>query len=108
MRALIFAGQLVEISPVDFPVAPPLVWVAAPVGATVETHFYNGVAVVLRPPKTQAELNAEQSAVARQKLAALDLASIRTIREWVVLQPSAPQSIKDQNAAAVLERGKIT
>lgn len=66
--------------------------------------FYLG----LFPPKTPAEIAAIASDGAKRELAALDLASIRAMREWIVLQPTAPQSLKDRDAAALLARGRIT
>ena len=41
------------------------------------------------------------------ELVELDMASIRDIREWISLQPSAPQSLKDREAQAVDARARI-
>jgi len=41
------------------------------------------------------------------ELGAIDAKSIRDIREYIVAQSDAPQSLKDLEAAAVVERGKI-
>lgn len=63
------------------------------------------------PAQTQAEIAGEAiketSEKARAALIAIDLASIRAIREWVVSQPTAPQISKDREAAAAVERAKI-
>lgn len=64
-----------------------------------------------QPAQTQAEIDAEAVQTASDKakaaLIAIDLASIRAIREWVIAQPTAPQLLKDRDAAAALERAKI-
>lgn len=44
---------------------------------------------------------------AKAALIAIDLASIRAIREWIISQPTAPQLLKDRDATAALERAKI-
>lgn len=59
------------------------------------------------PPKTQAELDAEESAAAKRELAALDLASIRDIREYIAAKPDAPQTLKDREAQAVQARARV-
>jgi hypothetical protein len=64
-----------------------------------------------QPAQTQAEIEAENiketSDKAKAALVAIDLASIRAIREWIISQPTAPQLLKDRDAAAALERVKI-
>lgn len=57
--------------------------------------------------KTPAEIAAETSAASLQELAALDLASIRSMREWIAAQPTAPQIVKDREAAAIAARTKL-
>lgn len=52
---------------------------------------------------TQAGINAK----AKAALLALDLASIRALREYIAAKPDAPQSLKDKEAAAAAERVKI-
>ena len=63
------------------------------------------------PAQTQAEIDAEviatTNAAAKAALVAIDLASIRAIREWIIAQPTAPQSLKDKESVAVLERVKL-
>lgn len=56
------------------------------------------------PTRAQSELDAEFNAKIDAELIALDLASIRSIREYVAAQPDAPQFVLDQEAAAVTKR----
>jgi len=107
MRALIFDGRIVQVAAVEFPVAPELHWIDAPNDATPETHIFSGGAVVVKPPKTPADLEAEDSAAARRELAALDLASIRDIRAYIAGKADAPQTLKDREAAAALARARV-
>lgn len=64
--------------------------------------IWNGVIFVPHMP-TQSEINAQ----AKANLASIDLASIRALREYIAAKPDAPQILKDKEAAAVAERGKI-
>lgn len=48
-----------------------------------------------------------ESAKAKAELAAIDLASIRAIREYIVSKPDAPQTLKDREATAVAARLKL-
>lgn len=107
MRALVIGGRIVDFAAADFPVPPVASWVDAPEGATHETHIFDGAAVVPRPPKSQAEIDAEASAAAKRELTAIDLASIRAIREYIAAKPDAPQILKDREAAAIVARGKV-
>jgi hypothetical protein len=55
---------------------------------------------------------AEQAAAAAENeiktaLTAIDLKSIRSLREWLAAQPDAPQFILDHEAAAIAERAKL-
>lgn len=63
----------------------------------------------IKPPpvKTQAEIDAIETAKALEELKAIDLASIRSIREYIVSKTDAPQILKDRESAAVIERAKI-
>ena len=69
--------------------------------------------------KTEAEIaeyDAEQSrlikelikSTALELLKEIDLKSIRSIREYVVAKPDAPQYLKDYETAAITERTKLT
>lgn len=49
----------------------------------------------------------QQKAAALAELNALDLSSIRALREYVASRPDAPQFIKDKEAAAMVARGKL-
>jgi hypothetical protein len=105
-KALVFEGQIVQIEAVPFPVAPALTWVDAPDDVSMETHVFDGTAVVVKPHPT-AELLAKAKAAARAELIAIDLASIRSMREWIAAQATAPQILKDREAAAVVARSKL-
>ena len=55
---------------------------------------------------------ANAAALAEQKtalaaLVSIDLASIRSIREYIAAKPDAPQILKDHEAAAIVERAKL-
>lgn len=55
----------------------------------------------------QAVVDQEELEATKAKLAEIDLKSIRSIREWVAAQPTAPQYVKDFEAEAVTERTKL-
>lgn len=52
---------------------------------------------------TQAEINED----AKDALVALDMGSIRALREYIAAQPDAPQILKDKDNAAKAERLKM-
>lgn len=58
-------------------------------------------------PKSQAEIDAEATAAAKAELVAIDLASIRSIREYLAAKPDAPQHLKDRETAAIAARARI-
>lgn len=58
-------------------------------------------------PPTQAEIDAEATAAAKAELVAIDLASIRSIREYLAARPDAPQHLKDRETAAIAARARI-
>jgi hypothetical protein len=64
-------------------------------------------ALAADPPKTQAELDAEQSAIAKAALREIDIASIRSMREWIAAQPTAPAVLKNHELAVQDERAKL-
>jgi hypothetical protein len=74
---------------------------------SVEVSEAAAMELLVPPPKTQAETDAEDSAAAKAELAALDLASIRSIREYIAAKPDAPQILKDKEAAAALARARV-
>jgi len=49
-KALVFEGQIVQIESVSFPVAPALIWVDVADDVSMETHEFDGTAIVLKPP----------------------------------------------------------
>ncbi len=63
------------------------------------------------PAQTAAEIAAEATALEQTKalaaLAAIDAASIRSIREYIASKPDAPQILKDYDAKAAAERIKL-
>lgn len=77
--------------------------------------FREGGAWVLRdippppapPVKTPEEIAAEEQAAIKAKLAEIDFASIRALREYIAAKADAPQILKDREAAAVAERAKL-
>jgi hypothetical protein len=74
-----------------------LQWIAD--GGIVEDEF------------TQAELDQkaidDNNATVQAELLAIDMASIRSLREYVASQTDAPQFIKDHNDTAIAKRGKL-
>lgn len=106
MRALILNGLVVDVAAADFPVHPSMQWVDAPADARPETHEF-AAGVVRLKVKTQAQIDAETNAAALAELRALDLGSIRAMREYIAGKPDAPQFLKDKEAAAALARAKL-
>ena len=107
MKALIHDGKIVDVAAQSFPVAPELSWVPCPADCRPETHEYVGGNIQVKPGPTQAELDAASNAQVVAKLASIDAASIRSIREWIAAQPTAPQILKDKENAAQAERAKL-
>lgn len=70
-KALILDGAIVQIEAEEFPVAAPLTWVDAPEDATIETHVYDGAAVVPKPappPPTPEQVIAKYTALIQKRL----------------------------------------
>lgn len=59
------------------------------------------------PPDTSAETTEKTRAAAIRELSVIDLASIRSMREWIAAQASAPQILKDKEASAAIARAKL-
>lgn len=56
----------------------------------------------------EAQVRAEQAAQAvKDKLAAIDIASIRSLREYIAAKSDAPKELKDKEAEAAKERVKM-
>ena len=71
MKALIFNGQIIQTAPESFPVHPSMQWVDAPDDATLDTHGFDGVAVVVKPPPpmpTTEQIIAEFSSAIQKRL----------------------------------------
>jgi hypothetical protein len=49
----------------------------------------------------------DEAAVAKARLREIDIASIGSIREYIVAKPDAPKFLKDYEAAAAAEREKL-
>ena len=58
-------------------------------------------------PKTQEELDAIDSNLAKNELIQIDNESIRDIRAWILSQPSAPNGLKDKELMAVSARKRL-
>jgi len=62
-------------------------------------------------PKREDILAAEEKerrdADTKAKLQEIDIASIRSIREYIVKQPDAPQILKDHETQAIAQRDKL-
>ena len=71
-KALVFEGQIVQIEAASFPVAPALIWVDVADDASMETHVFDGVAVVMKPPPPPPTLAQSKAAIDKQRDAALD------------------------------------
>lgn len=107
MKALIHNGQIVELVAAAFPVHESMQWIDAPADATMETHIFNGVSIVVKPPKSQAEIDAEESAAAKAALVVIDQKSVRSIREWILTQPNPPAFLVDYETQAAAQRLRI-
>lgn len=94
-------ADLIEVLPEDAAAA-----MARAPGATLDV-VAGRVVVVAQAAKSQAEIDAEASVIAKAVLKEIDIASIRAIREYIVGKPDAPQILKDRDAAAAAERVKV-
>lgn len=61
----------------------------------------------VEPAKTPARLEAIASDEAKGALLILDMESIRDIRAYIASKPDATQTLRDREAAAAIERGKV-
>jgi hypothetical protein len=75
-------------------------------GAVVESDQPAGDAAALAAQAAIDEA-AQQQRAALAALNDLDLSSIRALREYIAAKADAPQALKDKEAAAVVERGKL-
>lgn len=94
-------SDLIEVTPDDAAAA-----MARTPGSTLDV-VGGRVVIIPQAAKSQAEIDAEASTVAKAALKAIDLASIRAIREYIVSHPDAPQLLKDREAAAAAQRVKV-
>jgi len=56
--------------------------------------------------KAEQAVKGEEAKI-KASLVEIDLKSIRSLREWVVKQPDAPEFIKGHETAAIAERAKL-
>lgn len=49
----------------------------------------------------------KQDEKVKRRLSAIDVASVRAIREYIAAQPNAPKAVKDREAEAAAERAKL-
>lgn len=87
----------------DAPYSAHIASVAALLAAKLARESAAAAAAAAAYGATQAGINAK----AKAALLALDLSSIRALREYIAAKPDAPQALKDKEAAAAAERGKI-
>jgi hypothetical protein len=75
----------------------------------VEVKFVSDLecAKLLEACRPEEEVRAEANAPVLAALAAIDLKSIRSLRECLAAQPDAPQWIKDYEDAAIAQRSKL-
>ena len=71
------------------------------------TNNMTQIDVMPPPALTQAQIDQQASDKAKADLIALDLASIRAIREYIVSKVDAPQILKDKDALAAAARTKV-
>ena len=75
-KALIFEGKIVQIEDAVFPVAPALVWIDAPADASMETHIFDGGAIVVKPASPTIEQATNVRLMRNAKLADSDWTQI--------------------------------
>jgi hypothetical protein len=75
----------------------------------IEAKFVDDIefAEILEASKSPEQKTAEVNAPVVSRLSEIDLKSIRSLREWLVAQPDAPQFIIDLEATAMAERKKL-
>lgn len=93
-HALVHGNRVCQVEDAPFPVAEPLQWVECADDVTTRHTFANGAFVA----PSNVETNEEHNARVKARLAAIDLASIRGIREYIAAQPNAPQLLRDREA----------
>lgn len=98
-------ADLWEVPALDSYASAGIELIAAPDDVGMGDSYANGIftrAPVI--PPTPAEITATTKAA----LATIDAKSIRSIREWIASQPTAPAFLKTHEADAIIERAKIT
>lgn len=86
--------------------------IAPPVNMNGRTRHFIGTAWEYRdipppPPPPVVDLVAMENIAAMAKLAAIDAASVRSMREYIAAKPDAPAFLKTKEQEAQAERMKI-
>lgn len=90
----------------EFPVAPGLQWVDAPDDVAPATHLFNGVAVVVKPPKPLADVKEAKISSLRQSREAASVANVTVSGKVFTAEPETQTAFK--RLADRLRRGKPT
>lgn len=106
-KALILNNQILEIVNKPFEVAKPLHFVECGDEVKPQTHEFINEKIVIKQPKTQAEIDAENLAITKAELFEIDLLSIRSMREYIATKADAPEFLKAKEVKAKAARGKL-
>lgn len=85
-------GRLIPAGAIEVPTHPPS-----------RAHKWSGGAWAV-DSAAKAVLDAE---AAKEDLLAIDLSSIRDLREYIAAKPDAPKTLKDREALAVAARAEV-
>lgn len=82
-KALIFQNRICDIVALGatFPVSHEMFWTDCSDNASEQTHYFDGVSVTIKSPKTPEEIAAARKAEILGLLAQIDAKSIRPLRE---------------------------
>jgi hypothetical protein len=76
-------------------------------GYNITKFMPDGVNLIAEVLPTQAEKNEVLNSPIKNELLQIDIDSIRSIREWIASQPSAPQGLIDNEATAAAKRALL-
>ena len=99
-------NRIVQVENKTFEVAEPLFWIDCNDDVTTN-NFYDGAKINAPKQQSQAEIDAIAAAAAKAELLAIDVASVRALREYIASKADAPQILKDKEAAAIAARAKL-
>ena len=74
---------------------------------TVRAIYLSEAEIAEARVRSAAERDEQRRLGALARLAEIDAQSVRGLREWLAARPDAPQSLKDQEAAAVAARAEL-